>query len=98
MTDCEYVWQALGRFPVRRAMLGRKQCDAIVATAVEQAPSQSEVLFAGPVSEALRDRWEQRVRLIYTENCGFAFTTVLLWWAISAIVEALIRKWLENHK
>jgi hypothetical protein len=78
-------------------MVGRERCDAVVATAVEQSPQVSEMAFAGRDRRAMRERWEQRVRLVYRDRCGFALTTMLLWWAIGAIVEALVRKWWEEH-
>jgi hypothetical protein len=94
----EHVWRSLAAHPIRRAMLGRERCDAIVATAVEEQPTGSESLFAGHDSAALRERWEQRVRIANNDRCGFAFTTMIVLWAISAIVQILVKKWWENHR
>lgn len=95
----EKVWQALAAYPVRREMLGRERFRAIVATAIEQAPQSGEVLLTEGGSESLRERWEQRVRLVYRDNCGFAFTTMIMMWAISAIVQALaVRLWNKWHE
>ena len=92
----EAVWQALGDRPMRRRLLGRKRSDAIVRVALSQiAAMEGELRAAGP--DGIRRRIEERVRAVYSENCGMAFTTLVLVWAISAIVQALVIRWLNNR-
>ena len=94
----EHVWQSLAAYPVRRAMLGRERCDAIVATTLVESPKGSESLFAGHDSHAMRERWEQRVRLVYRDRCGSPLLSMLLLWAIGKIVEIIVQRWLEHRK
>jgi len=93
----EHVWQALSAYPVRRSLLGRERCDAVVATAVDESPKGSESLFAGHDSAAMRERWEQRVRLVYRDRCGSPLLSMLLFWAIGKIVEIIIQRWWEKQ-
>ncbi len=94
----DYVWDALSGYPLRRAMLGRERCDALVATAIDESPQGTESLFAGHDSDAMRERWEQRVRLVYSDRCGSPLLSMLLLWAIGKIVEILVKRWWEQHK
>jgi hypothetical protein len=97
MTDADYVWKALAAHPIRRAMLGRERCDEIVAAAVTMSPTGgAEETDNNRV--AMRRLWEGRVREEYASRAGFAFMTMLLWWAIGAVVQALAMKWWEDHK
>ena len=100
MSDlCEHVWQRLSTSPIRRAMLGRQRCDAIVGAAV--AAIDHETLVAG---DEFTSPWTlsrtvvRRVRATYRENCGFAFTTMILYWAISSIVQVLVIRWWNQHR
>jgi hypothetical protein len=92
MSEADYVWQALAAHPIRRAMLGRERCDEIVATAVGLSPA------GATDSQDMRRRWEATVRDEYAGRAGFAFMTLVMWWAIGAIVEALVRKWWEAQQ
>ena len=94
MTDADYVWAELARHPIRRAMLGRERCDEIVATAAGLSPAGT---MPGADRDAVRRAWEASVREEYASRAGFAFMTMVLWWAIAAIVEALVKKWWEEH-
>jgi hypothetical protein len=101
MNDADYVWNALAAQPLRRAILGRERCEAIVAVARDKMPTAEDLVAAGrgTTGERLvRLDLERRVREEYHERCGFAFTTMILWWAIAAIVEALVRKWWESNR
>jgi hypothetical protein len=95
--DADYVWAELARHPIRRSMLGRERCDEIVATAVTMSPT-GRAAATDNNRAAMQRLWEGRVRNEYAGRAGFAFMTMLLWWAIGAIVEALVRKWWEEHK
>lgn len=107
MTDADYVWAELARHPIRRAMLGRERCDEIVATAAGLSPEhpldrqRRRHGLAGMMPKADRDAmrraWEASVREEYENRAGFAFMTMLLVWAIGAIVQALVKKWWEEH-
>jgi hypothetical protein len=98
----DQVWTALSRFPVRRALLGRERADAITEEAIRQLPDDEELDCAGEgtaFERLLRERTERRVLDVYSERCGFALTTFLLTWAVSAIVQALIvRWWRKRHE
>jgi len=100
-TDLEqFVWDALAEFPVRRAMLGRERCDAIVATVVQERPSQismaaARAWYADP-QRSVRQDLERRVWSVYRDRCGFPVTTMILCWVISAIVQILVAKWWEQ--
>jgi len=96
-SDADYVWADLARHPIRRAMLGRERCDEIVATAVTMSPTGRAAAAAGADREDMRRRWEGRVRDEYASRAGFAFMTLLIMWAIGAIVQSLVRKWWEEH-
>jgi hypothetical protein len=97
MTDADYVWAELARNPIRRAMLGRERCDEIVATAAAMSPTAGRRPRGRADREDVRRTWQGRVRDEYASRAGFAFMTMLLWWAIGAIVEALVRKWWEDN-
>jgi hypothetical protein len=95
------VWRRLALHPIRRAALGRDQADAITAMALGQMPDDVEMDVAGEGTDyerMLRERTERRVLDLYVERCGFAFTTFLLTWAISAIVQALIMRWWRKRQ
>ncbi len=96
----EEVWQALGSAPIRRSILGRERCDAITRVAMGSM-WLTDLAAAGHSPEqqlVLRKLIERRVNSLYAGNCGFAFTTFLLSWAISAIVQALVARWLKNRQ
>jgi len=96
------VWQALASRPLRRSILGRERCDAIVRVAMHQLQAVDVEVAAGwhrdgEMVTAVRRRVERRVKSAYAEQCGMAFTTLILVWAISAIVQALVIRWLSNR-
>jgi hypothetical protein len=97
MTDSDFVWAELARHPIRRAMLGRERCDEITATAAEMSPTGRAAAAAGHDREDMRRLWEGRVRDEYAQRAGFAFLTMLIMWAIGAVVQALVKKWWEEH-
>ena len=101
MTDLDQardaVWARLP--PVRRKLLGRERCDAIVRTTFDALPQEQ---FAAAASAAgiseLRRRTQQRVEQTYHDRNGFAFMSLLIWWAISTIVQIMVvRWWTQNH-
>ena len=96
----EHVWQRLAANPIRRAMLGRMRCDALVRTALNAMPDDVEMAVAGEgtdFEEVLRTRTERRVLDLYSERCGFAFLTFVILWAVSAIVQILVVRWWTKH-
>lgn len=86
------AWLALGSSPVRRSLLGRERCDAIVRVAMEEAQYESAVCGTLDMTDA-SIRIRRRVAKRYDGQCGFAFSTLILSWAISAIVQALVIRW-----
>lgn len=113
MTDAELqaardaAWRGLAKNPLRRAMLGRERCDALVRVAADQLAEvhgeyESSVRAAGLSAvvvhgDDLRKRVEARVRQHYHERAGFAFMTLVIAWAISAIVQVLVNRWLDSR-
>jgi hypothetical protein len=107
MSDADFVWAELARHPIRRAMLGRERCDAITAVAAEKYAAlrheyASAVQAAGLRSavvgaDVLRERLAARVRAHYADQHGFAFMTLIVIWAISAIAQALVIRWLNSE-
>lgn len=101
------AWRGLAKNPIRRAMLGRERCDAIVRVAADQLAEvhgeyEASVRAAGLSGLAipgstLRKRVEDRVRQTYHERAGFAFMTLVIAWAISAIVQVLVQRWLDSR-
>ena len=47
--------------------------------------------------KAVCRRIERRVKSLYAENCGMAFATLILIWAISTIVQILVYRWLNSR-
>lgn len=94
------VWKALATHPIRRAILGRERCDRLVRIAREQmADVDTSAAGEGTPNEiASRRRIEQRVQALYGEPCGMAFTTIILSWAISAVVQALVVRWWKRRQ
>ena len=96
----EYVWEALASKPIRRAMIGRQRCDAITRVALVAMPDDAELIAAGPgtsLEKILVERTERRVRANYNDRSGFAFTTMLVLWAISLIVQILVARWWKRR-
>lgn len=89
----DLVWDSLASSPLRRAMLGRERCDAIVSVALEALATESQLASGAP----LLARVEDRVRRRYRENAGMAFMTLLVVWAISSIVQVLVIRWLNRR-
>lgn len=88
----DYVWEVLGSTPVRRSMLGRERSDAIVRVALSECRAAK---VSGP---GLARTVEDRVRARYRDRDGFAFMSLLIAWAISAIVQAVVAHWLNNRE
>jgi hypothetical protein len=99
MTDSDFVWAELARHPIRRAMLGRERCDEITATARSKMPPDRVMVAArgSNTTRYIRSDVERQVRDEYAQRAGFAFMTMLIMWAIGAIVQALVKKWWEEH-
>lgn len=93
---CDAVWEALAATPARRALLGRRMADSIVRAALEEMPP---VAMHGDFIRAyVGKEMERRVRRRMGDRHGVAFTTILLSWAISAIVQALVAYWWRQQR
>lgn len=95
----EYVWRELRRHPIRRALLGRDRCDVLTRLALRSIP-EGDLAAAGEGTDGerwVRSRVEARVLANYSEPVGVAFTTLILMWAISTIVQMLIIRWWRNR-
>lgn len=89
------AWESLSHAPVRRYLLGRDRCDRLVRIAMETV-NGGEFVAAGFNTANGREicqSIEERVAANYTERCSGVFTTLILSWAIQAIVQYLIRRW-----
>lgn len=91
----EHVWRSLGRSPVRRSVLGRERCDALVRIALEKCESRAASGVVAPA--VLAAAIEDDVRREIDGRAGFAIWAIILGWAISAVVQALVTYWLENR-
>jgi len=101
------AWRGLAQNPLRRAMLGRERCDALVRVAADQLDATNREFLpliqrAGSTTievdtDTLRKLVEARVRQTYHERSGFAFMTLVIAWAISAIVQVLVQRWLDSR-
>jgi len=94
------AWKALGVAPLRRAMLGRDRCDRLVrlaSIALESAEFRAAV-FNHANGKAARKQAVKRVADVYSEPCSSVFVSLVLTWAIQAIVAYLIRRWWEARK
>lgn len=92
----DHVWHALSSRPLRRSMVGRQQSDAIVRVALESCELRSASGFAMGRNQ-LASAVEEDVWREYQERNGFVLMTMLLGWAITAIVQALVTYWLNNR-
>ena len=100
------AWRGLAKNPIRRAMLGRERCDALVRVAADQLDATNREFLPLVQRSAARievdtdtlcKRVEDRVRQHYHERAGFAFMTLVIAWAISAIVQVLVQRWLDSR-
>lgn len=85
----DYAWDFLASAPLRRAMLGRERCDAIVRVALDACAEEC----GRSSGRGLSNRVEDSVRSRYRDRTGMPFMSLLVWWAISAIVQALVARW-----
>jgi hypothetical protein len=91
----DHAWEALGASPVRRAILGRRRSDELVRLASGASPEAE--LMQGYERGLVMNRTTAHVRRVYGEKCSGVFTTFILSWAISAIVQALVNRWLNSR-
>jgi len=98
------TWVAL-RPGFRRAWLGRERCAEIVSLAVAEFPDRElrgcirGSAYDRQMAEHLTERVSTRFRARATgaEPYGFAFLTIVLMWAIGAIVQHIVVRWWERH-
>ena len=94
------AWVALGAAPIRRSLLGRERSDRLTrlaAVALESSEFRGAV-FDNASGRAARKQVAKRVADVYSEPCSSVFVTLVLSWAIQAIVSYLIRKWWEQRR
>jgi hypothetical protein len=91
----EHAWEALGSAPIRRSILGRRRSDELVRLAMNASPEAD--LCRGFERGLVARRTADHVGRVYGEKCSGVFTTLILSWAISAIVQALINRWLNSR-
>lgn len=94
------AWESLAGAPLRRSLLGRERCDRLVrlaSIALESAEFRGAV-FDNASGRAARKQVAKRVSDVYSEQCSSVFVSLVLSWAIQAIVSYLIRRWWENRR
>lgn len=94
------VWRQLGRTnPIRRAFLGREQCDCIVSTTLFEMLSETlSTTYASADDQSLEMAVERRVRGAFSDLCGFPFGSLLISWAISTIVRMIVLRWWKQNQ
>lgn len=102
------AWHQLRGNLFRRAILGKKMCARIVMETLAQFPdrefsslkvAQNTDLERQIVGE-VRDKVLQSVRegcRAEPGNYGFAIMALVLYWAVSAIVQYLVVQWWKRH-
>ena len=88
------AWKALGP---RRFLLGRDRCDRLVRIASDVL-SHEQAYASAAMHEGYRKQVEDTVRGVYSEKCSGVFLTLVLYASISAIVQFLVKRWLENRE
>lgn len=94
------AWESLGAAPIRRSLLGRDRCDRLVrlaGIALQSAEFRGAVFDNAP-GRAARKLVAKRVADVYSEPCSSVFVSLVLSWAIQAIVSYLIKRWWENRR
>jgi hypothetical protein len=91
----EEAWGVLASSPIRRAILGRDRCDRLVRIAHDVISDEelSIAAFENNYARQKRAGLYERVVECHSERCSGVFTTFILSWAISQIVQVLIRRW-----
>ena len=91
------------RLPLRARMIGRKRIEDIVSTTIYEWPALSLSIAGGPEhTDAVFDALESQVLASYQnrygddDRYGFAIMTIILVAAITAIVQVLVKWWLEK--
>lgn len=92
----DWAWISLSTAPIRRALLTRDRSDRLVRIASDVLSSDG-CYSAASMHEGYRKQVEDTVRGVYAERCSGMFATFVLSWAISAIVQCLVKRWLENR-
>jgi len=102
------TWTALRPGLFRRALLGRQRCAELVMLAVAEFPDRElrgcprGSAYEQQMQEQLTERVAARFRAtsgkaVAAEPYGFVFLSIVLMWAIAAIVQHLVVKWWERH-
>lgn len=102
------AWVSLRGNFFRRALLGKQRCSELVMLSCASFPDR-ELLgcmdgsaHAKAVQAALVDRVAAKYRqtrgaAIQAEPYGMVFLSIVLMWAVSAIVQYLVVKWWQKH-
>ncbi len=99
-------WAAMRPSLMRRAVLGRQRCSQLVMTALAHFPDR-DLVGASPDSDYVRQQKARLAIKVETEyrstakaakgTYGAVFMSIVLAWAVKAIVDYLIDRWLKNN-
>ena len=104
---CDETWVALRGNLFRRAILGKQRCSEIVMLTIANFPSRelrgcqkdsihdrnTRKELAATVERKYRNSHAQQPRDTY----GMVFVTIVLTWAVEAIVQYIIAQWWRKH-
>lgn len=101
------TWDSMRGNLFRRAILGKKRCAELVMHAVASFPDREfkslNVRQDSDVERQVIKDVERRVAQRYTATgqepgtYGYVFLSLVLYWAISAIVQYLVVQWWKRH-
>jgi len=105
---CDEVWASLRGNLFRRTILGRKRCNEIVMLTCSEFPDRGLTHCARgtPREQEVIDHCIERVTSRFQqmrsasgqrEEYGFVFLSLVLAWAVSAIVQYIVIKWWKKH-
>lgn len=101
------TWRTLRANYFRRALLGKKQCAELVMLTVSEFPeadlqacaqgSDYEKTLVGELITRVASRFADNRIASGKQEYTFAFMSVILLWAVSAIVQHLVTQWWDRH-
>lgn len=104
---CDETWDSLRGNLFRRAILGRQRCDQLVMHALACFPDRELTSLKAARGSELESQIVQDVEGKVAERFretkqepgtyGFVFMSLVLYWAVSAIVQYLVVQWWKRH-
>lgn len=103
------TWESLRGNYFRRAMLGKKRCAEIVMHTLAVFPDRQIVALKASKGSAVEQQIIESTIVTVVERChsvmaaksptpyGFMLMSLILYWAVGAIVQHLIVEWWKRH-